>query len=155
LVLGQPNFTTYVEPDLTQAKQDATANNLLNPVSVTSDGTRLYVTDLGHHRVLIWNSIPTQNQQPADVVVGQPDLVSAIPDNAFTGTAATTAGDKNVETPVMCTISNGTDSNSKPTYPSLCASTLSFPRYALSDGTSLFIADGGNDRVLIFNQIPT
>jgi uncharacterized protein (TIGR03437 family) len=105
--------------------------------------------------VLIWNSIPTQNQQPAEVVVGQPDLVSATPDNAFTGTAATTAGDKNVETPVMCTVSNGTDSNSKPTYPSLCASTLSFPRYALSDGTSLFIADGGNDRVLIFNQIPT
>src|SRR5690349_4348332 len=60
LVLGQPDFTTFVEPDLTQAKQDATANNLLNPVSVTSDGTRLYVTDLGHNRVLIWNSVPSK-----------------------------------------------------------------------------------------------
>ena len=29
------------------------------------------------------------------------------------------------------------------------------PRYALSDGTHLFIADGGNDRVLIYNSMPT
>ena len=155
LVLGQPNFTTFVEPDLTQAKQDATANNLLNPISVTSDGTRLYVADLGHHRVLIWNGIPTQNQQPADVVVGQPDLVSAIPDNAYTGTAATTAGATGQQTPVLCTISNGTDANNKPFYPSLCKATLSFPRYALSDGNMLFIADGGNDRVLVYHHIPT
>jgi uncharacterized protein (TIGR03437 family) len=32
---------------------------------------------------------------------------------------------------------------------------LSSPRFVLSDGTRLFVADGGNDRVLIFNQIPT
>jgi hypothetical protein len=32
---------------------------------------------------------------------------------------------------------------------------MDFPRFALSDGTRLFIADGGNDRVLVFNQIPT
>jgi len=155
LVLGQPNFTTSVEPDLTQAQAATAANNMLNPVSVTTDGTRLYVTDLGYHRVLIWNSLPTENQQPADVEVGQINMTTSIPDNAFSGTAATTAGQTGQETAVMCTVSNGTDSNSKPTYPTLCASTLSFPRYALSDGTRLFIADGGNDRVLIFNQIPT
>ncbi|HLN00927.1 MAG TPA: IPT/TIG domain-containing protein [Bryobacteraceae bacterium] len=155
LVLGQPNFTTAVQQDLTQAQAATAANNMLNPVAVTSDGTRLYVADLGYHRVLIWNTIPTQNQQPADVAVGQVDLVTSIPDNAFSGAPATTAGSTSVETPVMCTVSNGTDSNSKPTYPDICASTLSFPRYALSDGTRLFIADGGNDRVLIFNHIPT
>ena len=33
---------------------------------------------------------------------------------------------------------------------------MSFPRFALSDGDSrLFIADGGNDRILVFNTIPT
>ena len=155
LVLGQPNFTTAVQPDLTQAQANTAANNMLNPVSVTSDGTRLYVADLGYNRVLIWNSLPTENQQPADLAVGQVDLKTSIPNYAFSGLPATTAGDKNVEKAVMCTVSNGTDSNGKPTYPTLCASTLSFPRYALSDGTRLFIADGGNDRVLIFNQIPT
>jgi uncharacterized protein (TIGR03437 family) len=40
-------------------------------------------------------------------------------------------------------------------FPARCAATLSFPRYAFSDGTRLFIADGGNDRVLVFNTIPT
>ncbi|HWD97408.1 MAG TPA: hypothetical protein VG345_00150, partial [Bryobacteraceae bacterium] len=36
-----------------------------------------------------------------------------------------------------------------------CARTLEFPRAAISDGTRLFIADGGNDRVLVYNTIPT
>ncbi|MBZ5724282.1 MAG: hypothetical protein LAP87_04735 [Acidobacteriia bacterium] len=156
VVLGQPNFTTFVEPDLTQQRNGALANNMLNPVSVTSDGTHLFVTDLGFNRVLIWNSIPTANTAPADVAIGQPDLVSAIPNNAFSGTAATTATDTNKETPVLCTTPTGTlDSANNPEFPSSCNATLDFPRYALAGGGRLFIADGGNDRVLIFNQIPT
>ncbi len=156
LVLGQPNFTTFVEPDLTQQKSDATANNLLNPVSVTSDGVRVYIADLGHNRVLIWNSLPTQNQQAADVVLGQPNMTSSLPNNAFTGTTAASSTDTtNKETPVMCTQSNGKDLANNPTYPFLCAATMSFPRYALSDGKFLFVADGGNDRVLVYKKIPT
>jgi uncharacterized protein (TIGR03437 family) len=151
VVLGAPDFTTFVEPDLTQQKTDAKANNMLNPVAVTSDGTRLFVTDLGFHRVLIWNSIPGSNGAPADVAVGQPDLTSSLSNNSFTINPNDT---NKVEHPVLCTQSNGTDTNGNPTYPPHCNSTLSFPRFALSDGTRLFIADGGNDRVLVFNQIP-
>ena len=151
LVLGQPNFTTFVEPDLTQAKSDGAANNMLNPVSVTSDGQRLFVADLGHHRVLIWNSIPTANQAPADVEIGQPDFVAAIPNNSYS-----LAADGVTQQKVLCD-SNGTDSNNNnsPIYPPQCNATLSFPRFALSDGHRLFVADAGNDRVLVFNQIPT
>src|SRR5579871_3858024 len=58
VVLGQPNFTAFVETDLTQQSTSATASNMINPVSVTSDGTHLFVTDLGYNRVLIWNNIP-------------------------------------------------------------------------------------------------
>jgi len=36
-----------------------------------------------------------------------------------------------------------------------CQASLNYPRFALSDGTRLFVADGGNDRVLIWNTIPT
>ncbi|HTS61296.1 MAG TPA: hypothetical protein VMH28_04695 [Candidatus Acidoferrales bacterium] len=151
LVLGQPNLTTFVQPDLTQQKTDVTANVLLNPVAVTSDGTHLFVTDLGYNRVLIWNSIPTSNGQPADVAVGQPDLVSSSANNAFT--IDTT--NNNIQTPVLCTVSNGTDTNGNPTYPTYCNSTLNFPRFALAAGNRLFIADGGNDRLLVFNSIPT
>ena len=154
MVLGQPNMTTFVQPDLTQQQSGATASNLLNPVAVTSDGTRLYVTDLGNNRVLIWNTIPTTNDAPADVEIGQPDMFGSTADNSFTITTDTTTN-ITTETPVLCTVSNGTDSNGNPTYPPECNSTLSFPRYALSDGHRLFIADGGNDRVLIFENIPT
>ena len=134
-VLGEPDFNTA--PPSTTLDLPATADNLFSPTSVTSDGQRLYVADLGHARVLIWNSIPTETQQPADIAVGQPDLVSEIDNNS----------------PALCA-SNGVDANNNPTYPTSCYSTLSLPRYALSDGTHLFIADGGNDRVLIYNTIP-
>ena len=141
-VLGQPDFTTAPEQNLVNAKVNAKPTNMLNPVSVNSDGQRLIVSDLGHHRVLIWNSIPTQTQQPADVEVGQPDLTSATSNNVT----------------VMCAsigTTSGTTSTSQPIYPDRCGSTLSFPRFALSDGQRLFIADGGNDRILVYNKIPT
>src|SRR5205807_6481433 len=138
LVLGQPNFTTFVQRDITQQKETAAPNNMLNPVAVTSDGTRVFVTDLGYNRILIWNAIPSGNGAPADVAIGQPDLNSSLPHNAFSADA------KGVETPVLCKDSNGVDANNNPTYPFVCNATLNFPRFALSDGTRLFLADGGN-----------
>ncbi len=149
VVLGQPDFSTQTQGDLTKGTPPATATNMLNPVSVTSDGVRLFVSDLGQNRVLIWNTIPTANQAAANVALGQVDLTTSIPDHAFTLDA------NGVETPVMCTVSNGKDSNSNPTYPLMCETTLNLPRYALSDGTRLFVADGGNDRVLIYTPIPS
>jgi hypothetical protein len=135
VVIGQPNFTTAVNPNLTipEPKRD----RLLNPVSVTSDGTRLYVADLGHNRVLIWNSIPTTNGQPADLVLGQPDFESAFSNNS----------------PKVCA-PTGKNDKGEDLFPIRCAATLDFPRYALSDGQRLFIADGGNDRVLVYNTLP-
>ena len=144
LVLGRPDFTSFVEPDLTRIAVSATASTLLNPVSVTSDGTRLYVTDLGHNRVVVWNSIPTQNGQAADFALGQPDI---------NGSDTLNASDAN-NSRNLC-LPNGFDSDSKAIFPFACAATLSFPRFALSDGKRLFIADGGNDRVLVYNSIPT
>ena len=155
LVIGAPNFTTFAEPDITQQGTTASSSNLLNPTSVTSDGVRLYVTDLGYNRVLIWNSIPTSNGAPADVVIGQPDMASSISNNAFTGSAATSSTDTtDKEVPVLCTVSNGTDLAGNPTYPAGCNSTLNFPRFTLAGGGHLFVADGGNDRVLVFDKIP-
>jgi uncharacterized protein (TIGR03437 family) len=138
LVLGQPDFTSASPVNQTNTSLPTTANIMLSPVSVTSDGTRLFVADLGYNRVLIWNSIPTQNQQPADVEIGQLNFSNSIANDATE----------------MCA-SNGTDTSGNPTYPAICASTMNFPRYALSDGTRLYVADGGNDRILVFNQIPT
>ena len=148
VVLGQPDFNTQTQGDLTKGTPAASATNMLNPVSVTSDGVRLFVSDLGQNRVLIWNTIPTQNQAAANVALGQLDMTRSIPDNAFTIS-------NGAESPVMCQVSNGKDANGNPTYPPLCETTLNLPRYALSDGTRLFVADGGNDRVLIYSPIPS
>ena len=136
LVVGQSSFTAPVPVLLTNMA--ATQTNLFSPVSVTTAGTRMFVTDLGSNRVLIWNSIPTSNGAAADVVIGQPDFTTALANNVTQ----------------LCA-PNGTDSSGNPTYPGLCAKTLSFPRFALSDGTRLYIADGGNDRVLVYSTIPT
>jgi uncharacterized protein (TIGR03437 family) len=157
LVVGQPNFTSFVQPDLTQTQPSTAANNMQDPIAVSTDGTRLFVTDFGQNRVLIFNSIPTSNGASANVAIGQPDLVSSINNNSFSIPAnATLDADSNPEgaTPVLCQ-STGTDSDGTVTFPTRCAKTLEYPRFAISDGTRLFIADGGNDRVLVYNTIPT
>jgi hypothetical protein len=161
LVLGQPNFTTYVQINITEQTTAASATNMLNPVSVTSDGQRLYVADLSNNRILIWDKIPTTNDAPADVALGQPDLVSSLPNNSYSINTTSVACGQNpvgpacVETPVLCKVSDGVDINNNPAYPNVCNATLNFPRFALAAGNRLFVADGGNDRVLVYNQIPT
>jgi uncharacterized protein (TIGR03437 family) len=158
LVLGEPNFTTA--PPSTTSDLPPTASNLFSPVSVTSDGTRLYVTDLGHHRVLIWNTIPTQNGQAADVVVGQQNMTSELDDGGIASCIPSTTPDADGNptysgcVPTICP-STGMDVAGNPLYPQRCGVTMELPRYALSDGKRLFVADGGNDRVLVYNSIPT
>jgi uncharacterized protein (TIGR03437 family) len=170
VVVGQPNFTTFVEPDLTQTNATPNASNMQTPVSVTTDATHMYVADLAQSRILIWNTIPTANGAAADVAVGQPNLVSAVSNYSYTinSTAVDADGHPTDVTPVMCqsnaayaatvgqTGATAVDTTTNTTlYPARCAATLSLPRFALSDGTRLFVADGGNDRVLVYNSIPT
>src|SRR5258708_37013066 len=69
VVLGQSSFTT-TDINPTQA-------GLRTPTGVASDGTILVVADTDNNRVLIWKTIPTSNNAPADIVVGQPDFKTA------------------------------------------------------------------------------
>ena len=48
------------------------------PQGVWIQNGKLFVADTQNHRVLIWNSIPTQNRQPADVVLGQANFNVAV-----------------------------------------------------------------------------
>jgi uncharacterized protein (TIGR03437 family) len=154
LVLGQPDLNSAIQPDLTKANPVTSATTLLNPVAVSSDGVHLFVSDLGNNRVLIWNTIPSHNQAPADVVIGQPDMISAVPNYSYKILSQNTTTNVTVLEGVLCA-ANGKDTNNNDTFPALCGSTLSFPRFALSDGARLFVADGGNDRVIVFNHIPS
>ena len=50
-----------------------------HPMKVASDGEKLVLADSSNNRVLIWNSIPLENNQVPDLVIGQPDLYSSEP----------------------------------------------------------------------------
>ena len=71
LVLGQPDFSSSVSNN-----GGVSASSLGSVESVSSDGKRLFAVDMANHRILIWKSIPTSNFQAADVVIGQPNMVS-------------------------------------------------------------------------------
>lgn len=70
IVLGQLDFTST-----TAGISNWELDNPTN-VGFSPDGNKLLVCDAGNNRVLIWNTIPTTNGQPADVVIGQLDFNS-------------------------------------------------------------------------------
>jgi hypothetical protein len=72
IVLGQANMTA----NSANAGGSAAANTLNVPYHVESNGTQLFVADLANNRVLVWNTFPTQNQQAADGVIGQPNFTT-------------------------------------------------------------------------------
>lgn len=68
LVLGQPDMSSAIGGSL--------QTGLNGPGAVVSNGTQVFVTDTNNNRVMIWNTFPTTNGQPADVVLGQQDFTS-------------------------------------------------------------------------------
>lgn len=116
VVLGQTDFNGY------KANQggSASASTLSTVRSIWTTGTKLFAADGSNNRVMIWNTIPTVNAQPADIVLGQPDMTTV---------TANTGG--------------------------VSASSLSLPGCVTSDGVRLVVCDFTNNRVLIWNTIPT
>jgi predicted ester cyclase len=114
-VIGQPDMVSG-----TANNGGIGANTLYFPNSVYSDGERLFISEYRNNRVLIFNNIPSSDFTSADIVIGQPDMVSS-------------------------TSNNG----------GISANTLYEPHHIYSDGTRLFISDYSNNRVLIFNSIPS
>jgi hypothetical protein len=81
LVLGQRDFDHCEINDQDgdgTSEQRPTASTMNLPGGVWTDGTRLIVVDGGNSRVLIWTTFPTENAQPADLVLGQPSLETAV-----------------------------------------------------------------------------
>ncbi|MFA5551083.1 MAG: hypothetical protein WDA03_05645 [Trueperaceae bacterium] len=148
----------------------AAANTLYYPSDAWSDGTRLAVTDHSNHRVLIWNAFPTADNQPADVVLGQPDFLTTAnglgasslyyPYSVFSnGNQLFVADSDNNRVLVWNSFptSNGqaadlvlgqvdfeSDANA------LGASGLWFPTGVYVHGNSLFVTDNDNNRYLVF-----
>ncbi|QOV22375.1 NHL repeat-containing protein [Anabaenopsis elenkinii] len=84
LVLGQADFS-HCEPN---GGTSAAADTMHWPYGVFYDQGKLFVADTGNRRLLIWHELPTENGQPADLVLGQPDLISRHENGGGSPTAA-------------------------------------------------------------------
>ncbi|HSW89389.1 MAG TPA: hypothetical protein VLH19_00785 [Patescibacteria group bacterium] len=90
VVIGQTDFTSFLT--------NTTTSGFNLPTGVASDGTRLIISDESNNRVLIWNSIPTTNGAPADVVIGQTNLTSGSVNQGGSANANTLSSPLGVET---------------------------------------------------------
>lgn len=115
LVLGQPDLLTG------SGFNSPSAYKTGGPVQARVFGSKLFVVDATWKRVLIYNSIPTTNSAAADVVIGQTNMTSAS------------------------------------WYGYITSQDLDNPNGVFYDSASdkLFIADTNNNRILVFNGIPT
>ena len=167
IVIGQDDFATNTS--------GTSATKLNYPVGISYYGTKLFVADISNSRVLIYNSIPTTNGTAADVVIGQTDFVTKTtgtsttklnyPSNVFSdGTKLFVADSSNNRVLMYNSIptTNGvaadlvigqTDFVTKTT--EISSTKMSYPIDMFSDGTKLFVSDASNNRVLIYNSIPT
>jgi hypothetical protein len=86
----------FQSPDITLGQSNAsgvgrnaggktTASTLMYPSGIWTDGVVLVVADAWNHRVLVWKSFPTQDGQPADLVIGQPNFSGNEPNVAGIG----------------------------------------------------------------------
>jgi hypothetical protein len=167
IVLGQPDFTTTTP--------GTSATKCAGVWGVHVAAGKLFVPDYANHRVLIWNTVPTASNTPADVVVGQTDMSGGNWDTArnrfagpiacaVVGTRLFVADQANHRIMVWNTIptADGADAdyvlgqgNFTAGMPATGNDRLNQPTGLWTDGARLVVADQVNNRVLIWNTIPT
>jgi hypothetical protein len=170
IVIGQGSFTANTA-NQGIAPAANTLGNVYSSVAVDAGGNTLFISDASNSRVLGYSPIPTGSNPSASLVLGQTDFTSTAP-----GKGAAQFGSN----PGRVSIGNGgqvvvADTannrilvwNALPTSngqqadvvigPAVGASTtaLSGPLAAMIAQGALFVADTGNNRVLVWNDWTT
>ena len=70
VVIGQKDFFSR-EPNRGNGHHRPSADGFYFPTDVVYGEAGLFVADTGNNRVLYWKELPTENGQPADLVLGQ------------------------------------------------------------------------------------
>ena len=182
VVVGQAGFTTGFTT-AANAGGAISAQGFDQPqhVSVSATGT-MFVTDLMNHRVLIYNQVPQSNGAAANLVIGQPLLTTGVLNNGTlvaparlnspaaasmiqgrlyiadqannrilvfnsipTGNGASASFA--IGQPDTSTTTSGTDYSTQSSY-------LNSPYDMFADQNRLYVADGGNHRVLVYTALP-
>lgn len=181
IVNGQTANVAIGQASLT-AHTAAAAQDRLGTGSgwVFRTGSKLIVSDSTNNRVLIWNSIPTTDGAPADLVLGQPDFTSRATGGAAAatnlygpagvwsdGTRLIVADRFNNRVLIWSTFPTANQApadivlgwpafgTSGPAVSPPTASSLRNPIGVFYDGARLYVADESNNRVLIWNGIPS
>jgi len=166
VAIGQANLTT--------GTSGTTATTFWSPEGLYSDGTKLFVTDFLNCRALIYNTIPTTNGAAANTVLGQTTMTASSCTTTATslnlpqgisgyGTKLFIADTTNHRILVWNTIptSNGQTATSVFGQASFTVKVagvsetgINLPFGLSTDGTHLFIADQGNNRILALTPLP-
>jgi len=110
-LLGKDSYTDHSFPN------GITAQHMAGDFRCAAAGGVIAVSDLTYARVLIWTPAPTVAGYPGSFALGVPNTQ---------------------------TLGGGTS-----------ATTLMQPRGVWTNGTRIFVADGGNNRVMLWNTFPT
>lgn len=165
-VIGQPDFTTRAA--------GVAANRLDQVRSALLHGSGVLVCDTGNHRVLIWTTVPKADEG-ADYVVGQTNFTSGtegvgssklrLPNAALVvGGRLLVADSGNHRVLIWNAVptANGVpadvvvgQSNFLFNVAQTTASGMNWPNALWSDGTRLFVSERVNNRILVWNTIPT
>jgi hypothetical protein len=171
IVLGNPDFYT-----INNGPTDSYINDV-EDVCFSPDGNKLIASDGSNNRVLIWNSIPTTNGQPADVVIGQSDFTSnssGLGPNKFStpwGVVVTPDGKLIVGDRAnnrflifnQIPTTNGASADLVIGQPDMYTNSYGCTVNKMSTTTcaaispdgKLLLSDRGNHRILIYNKFPT
>jgi hypothetical protein len=174
-VLGQPSFLTAGFDQASTASNGTTSQ----PRGLALSNGSLYVADTNNSRVLMMKTPITAGQQPARIY-GQPNGTLALPNAGGAPSASTLAGPQGVFADSAHVIVADTANNRVLVYDAAAAGgaatlvlgqatfatnvpngggpsagSMQNPAAAYSDGTSLWVADTGNHRVLAWNAFPT
>ena len=162
VVIGQKDFVSR-SPNMGKGQGRASQESMYFPNDVVAGKTGFFVSDTGNNRVLYWKEVPTENGQPADMVLGQANFF----DNRHNrnGQAnATTLNDpyglwleeeenpewvppeENAleETQEEETLDESSSGEGEDTVEE------EIPEYLFK----LFIADRGNSRLVVWNELP-
>ncbi|AFY99571.1 NHL repeat containing protein [Calothrix sp. PCC 6303] len=174
----------FIDPILPSSVQMFAPRGACLVSDLTSINSSLWVADTGHHRLLGWENIPIQDNQPADWIIGQVDFESegqngnrGVDNNTFNvptgichcgeGLAVADAWNHRVliwhkipqgnNIPADIVLGQVNFSENQPnrgnSFPE--ANTLNWCYGIYCYQGQLFVADTGNRRVLIWNQLPT
>ena len=168
VVIGQADKVSHAAPS------PPTAASLNNPVGAMLVNNQLFVADTNNNRALIYNTLSTG--AAASVVIGQPDFVTT---TILAAGANTLRGPADVWSDGFLLLVSDRDNNrvlfwnQVPTTNGAAAnialgqtsltgtvvalggaSSMRTPTSVSSDGQRIFVADSGNNRVLLFNGFP-